>query len=155
MRLNSVKRFFNGTHRMSLDRPRAERMKKSTSEEKSFHEKFGAELPGLSVGPRPLQNRKTCNNSQAPEHWPSLVDLTIRKQKSWPTATRKTRAAGPAVHSLPTPGRPSGMTCALDIQKITGAYVIDLSGSQNTGETRAPAPTQGAFERKCEEGAII
>ena len=152
--MNRVKRLFNANHGMSLDRPRAERMMKSTSEETSFHERFGTELPGLSVGPRPLQKIKTCNNSQAPDHWPSLVDLTIRKTKTLTKATRKTRAAGPAVHSLPVPGRPRGMTCALDIQKLTGAYVIDLSGSEKTGETRAPAPTQGASERKCQKRTI-
>ena len=40
------------------------------------------------------------------------------------------------------------------IQKQSVAYVEVFGGSEKTGETRAPTPTQGTAERKREKGAI-
>ena len=68
--LTRAKECFKALHEMSSDRSRAGRMKKSTSEETSFYERFGTELPGMNE----LQKMNTCNNSQAPEPWPSRVD---------------------------------------------------------------------------------
>ena len=40
------------------------------------------------------------------------------------------------------------------IQKQSVAYVEVFGGSEKTGETPAPTPTQGTAERKCKKGAI-
>ena len=41
------------------------------------------------------------------------------------------------------------------IQKHSVAYVEVFGGSEKTGETRAPTPTQGTAERKCKKGTIV
>ena len=95
--LNRVKWFFKVMQGMSSDRPRAVRYTENDKRGNIFSQevRYRATKTGI------LQKTKTCNNSQAPDFWPSRVDKKniYKNQAARPL---KNRAAGTAVHSLPS-----------------------------------------------------
>ena len=95
--LNRVKWFFKVMQGMSSDRPRAVRYtEKTTSVETSFHKKFGTELPRLEY----CRKRKLATTPKPQTSGPRESTKNIYKNQA--ARPLKNRAAGTAVHSLPS-----------------------------------------------------
>ena len=89
----------NAKLEVSLDRPHAERVLKSSSEEVSFHEKNGTELSGQAQGSA-VEEKKSLHNTHTPDRWP-LAKRKKANPTSKPQAERPLkRVAGTAVHSV-------------------------------------------------------
>merc|ERR1711907_74056 len=89
--LNRVKRFFNADLSMSVDRPRAKRMVNRQAKEH-----LATKVRSRAARTESLQKMKTCNNSHAPDHWPSQDDKSYQPKTKppWPWATRKNTSGG-------------------------------------------------------------
>ena len=131
---------------MSSDRTRAVRYTENDKRGNIFSQevRYRATKTGI------LQKTKTCNNSQAPDFWPSRVDKK-HLQKSSSAPIEKYERREPPCTTFPLQRRHGMCT---HIQKQSVAYVEVFGGSEKTSETRTPTPTQGTAERKCKKGAI-
>ena len=136
--LNRVKWFFKVMQGMSSDRPRAVRYTENDKRGNIFSQevRYRATKTGI------LQKTKTCNNSQAPDNWPSSRKNTKIKQRT----QRKTRAAGTAVHN---PHSPAEAWHVHLHPKTFNRVRPSARRIRKAGETRAPTQTQGTVGRKC------
>ena len=113
--------------------------------ETSFHKKFGTELPRLEY----CRKRKLATTPKPQTSGPRESTKNIYKNQA--ARPLKNRAAGTAVHSLPSSAEAWHVHSH---PKTISRHVEVFGGSEKTSETRTPTPTQGTAERKCKKGAI-